>query len=68
MVAGEPQVHVLSGPAAAIWDIMGDRTSIEDATETVAGLYGRPADELRSSVEDCVRTLARLGLVEELDG
>jgi hypothetical protein len=65
MVPGEGRVHVLSGPAAVIWDILGARASIPDVTDDLARLYERPADEIRSSVEDCVRSLARRGLVEE---
>ena len=64
MVPGEGRVHVLSGPAAVIWDMLGDGARIEDVTEDVARLYERPTDENRSSVEDCVRSLARRGLVE----
>lgn len=65
MVPDEGRVHVLSGPAAVIWDILGERASIADVTDDLARLYERPAEEIRSSVEDCVRSLARRGLVEE---
>jgi hypothetical protein len=65
MVPGEGRVHVLSGPAAVIWVILGERASIADVTGDLAELYERPADEIQPSVEDCVRSLARRGLVEE---
>jgi Coenzyme PQQ synthesis protein D (PqqD) len=65
MVPGEGRVHVLSGPAAVIWDILGDGAGVEDVTEDVARLYGCTVGEIRSSVEACARTLARHGLVEE---
>ena len=65
MVPDEGRVHVLSGPAAVIWDILGERASIADVTDDLARLYERPAEEIRSSVEDCVRSLTRRGLVEE---
>jgi Coenzyme PQQ synthesis protein D (PqqD) len=65
MVPDEGRVHVLSGPAAVIWDILGERASIADVTDDLARRYERPAEEIRSSVEDCVRSLARRGLVEE---
>lgn len=65
MVPGEGRVHLLSGPAAAIWDILGERASIADVTDDLARLYERPADQIRPSVEDCVLSFARRGLVEE---
>jgi hypothetical protein len=65
MVPDEGRVHVLSGQAAVIWDILGERASIAHLTDDLARLHERPAEEIRSSVEDCVRSLARRGLVEE---
>ena len=65
MVAGEGEVHVLSGPAAVIWHVLRDVATIDEATGEVARVFERPIAEVRSSVEGLVRTLARRGLVEE---
>jgi hypothetical protein len=65
MVPGEGRVHLLSGPAAMIWDILERGAAIADMVHEVAGLYGRPARMVRSSVEDCVRRLVEYDLVEE---
>jgi hypothetical protein len=65
MVPGVERLHVLSGPAAVIWEILGDGARIEDVTEDAARLYGCTVGEIRSSIESCARTLARHGLVEE---
>jgi hypothetical protein len=65
MLPGEGRIHLLSGPAAVIWDILGERASIAEVTDDLARLYERPSDEIRPSVEDCVRSLAHRGLVEE---
>jgi Coenzyme PQQ synthesis protein D (PqqD) len=62
---GEGRLHVLSGPAAVIWHVLGDAATIAEVTDEVARVYERPAAEVRSSVEGCVRTLTRRGLVEE---
>lgn len=65
MVVGEGEVHVLSGPAAVIWHVLRDAATTDEVTDEVARVYERPIAEVRSSVEGCVRTLARRGLVEE---
>jgi len=65
MVVDEPEVHVLSGPAALIWRLLAEEGRIEDVTDEVARVYQRPAEEVRASVEDCVRTLVDRRLAEE---
>jgi hypothetical protein len=68
MLPGGGEVHVLSGPAAVIWDILGDAATIDDVTSEVADLYRQPIDGVRRSIDDCVRRLARRGLLEERRG
>jgi Coenzyme PQQ synthesis protein D (PqqD) len=65
MLPGQGELHVLSGPAAVIWEILVDGARIDDVTGEVARLYRRPPAEVGPSVEECVRTLADRGLVEE---
>jgi hypothetical protein len=65
MLPGGGEVHVLSGPAAVIWDLVAQHVATVDLIRAIAELYGRPTQEVRPAVEDCVRRLSRLGLFEQ---
>jgi hypothetical protein len=64
MLPGGGDVHLLSGPAAVIWDLVADRVTTDDLIGVIAELYGRPDYAVRPSVEDCIRTLTSQGLLE----
>ena len=65
MVPGDEEVHVMSGPAAVMWDLLSEGATLDEVIGEIADLYGRAADEVAPSLKDCMGDLAALGLVEQ---
>jgi hypothetical protein len=65
MVPGDEQVHVMTGPAAVLWDLLSEGTALDDLIREIADLYARSADEIAPSLEGCIQDLADRGLVEQ---
>jgi len=65
MVPGDEEVHVMSGPAAVMWDLLSEGATLDDLIAEIADLYARSADEIAPSLQGCMQDLADRGLVEE---
>ena len=64
LLPGDGDVHLLSGPAAVMWDLLAEARLLDDLIQEMAGLYGRPVDEIAPSVRGCLDDLATRRLVE----
>lgn len=65
MVAGDEEVHVMSGPAAVMWDLLSEGATLDDLIEEMADLYARSPDEIAPSLEGCMEDLVERGVVEQ---
>jgi len=64
MLPGEGDVHLLSGPAAVVWELLSEEAALDGLIHAMADLYDRPAEEIAASVETCLNDLASRRLVE----
>ena len=58
-------MHELSGGATAVWDGCR-RRRFGDLVDRLAADHETVADQIVGQVEDCLETLLRLGIVEEV--
>jgi hypothetical protein len=65
MVPGDEEVHLMSGPAAVLWDLLSEDARLDELTGRIAELYAQPTDKIGPALEVCLRDLADRGLVEE---
>lgn len=61
-------VHVLNGPAAAVWGLMDGRRSIDVIVETLESLYEKGRVVVRRDTFEFVRELIVRGLLVETPG
>lgn len=56
-------VHVVNETAARIWELCGERPTLEELIQTMIEEYDIAATEVRPDVEDVLETFTRLELV-----
>lgn len=65
MVPGDEEVHLMSGPAAVLWDLLSEGTALDDLIREIADLYEQRTEEVTPALEVCLRDLVDRGLVRE---
>ena len=65
MLPGAEDMHVVSGPAAVIWDLLSEDAGLDEMIGEIADLYEHPTEEVTPALEVCLRDLVDRGLVEE---
>lgn len=65
MIPGQDAIHLISGPAAVMWDLLDQHIALDEAIGEISELYVLPIQEIAPSLASCVRDLTRRGLVEE---
>jgi hypothetical protein len=67
---GDPEVHELSGGAAAVWDALDAPLTLEALVERLADRHEAAPEAIAPEVDGCLRTLEAIGVVrsEASDG
>jgi hypothetical protein len=64
LYVGEPsRAVVLNETATAVWDAVGEFTTVDDIVDLLARRYDVEAGDLRAHVDEVLRRLAAEGLV-----
>jgi hypothetical protein len=65
MLPDDEKLHVLSGPAAVMWDLLSGDVTRDELIGEIANMYTQPVEDVAPELDGCLRDLADRGLVEE---
>jgi hypothetical protein len=64
----DPNVHELSGGAAAVWGDLEVPRTLPELVDRLAGAHAVGEDQIAGQIRACLDDLVALGVVEEVQG